>query len=162
MLKKILGNGHLFNLIKTIYWRILDFSLKHYTLVKIDNLFISFKLIIRFKKNYFNFEFSRMFFRHILILFVLSIVWIGFLIYFFYKTILEEHITEWIKDRERVRQLRWESEPVQGILHNMSEEGVLKKMTTVERAELREILAKEYPVWYDIYGKEMTYIPRDR
>jgi len=41
-------------------------------------------------------------------------------------------------------------------------EGVLQKMTTVERVELYEILAKEYPVWYSIYGKEMTYIPRDR
>ena len=97
-----------------------------------------------------------------LILFVLSIVWPVFLLYGAYKMILEEHITEWIKDRNRVRQLRWESEQVQGILHNMSEEGVLKKMTTVERVELHEILAKEYPVWYSIYGKEMTYIPRDR
>ncbi len=57
MLIKILGNGRLFNLIKTIYWRILDFSLKHYTRVKLDNLFIFFKLIRRFKTNYFNFEF---------------------------------------------------------------------------------------------------------
>ena len=96
-----------------------------------------------------------------LILFVLSIVWIGFLIYFFYKTILEEHITEWIKDRERVRQLRWEYAQVHGILHNMYEEGVLQKMTTVERVELHELLAKEYPVWYSIYGEEMPYIPRN-
>lgn len=97
-----------------------------------------------------------------LILFVLSIAWPVLMIYGIYKMILEEHITEWIKDRNRIRQLRWESGQVQGILHNMSEEGVLQKMTTVERVELHEILAKEYPVWYSIYGKEMTYIPRDR
>ena len=83
-------------------------------------------------------------------------------VYLFYKVSgLEEHITEWIKDRERVRQLRWEFGQVQGILNNMSEEGVLQKMTTVERVELHELLAKEYPVWYSIYGKEMTYIPRN-
>ena len=74
---------------------------------------------------------------------------------------LEELIKEIIKDRERVRQLRWESKQVQGILNNMSEEGVLQKMTTVERVELHELLAKEYPVWYSIYGKEMPYIPRN-
>ena len=82
-------------------------------------------------------------------------------LFLFYKIVLEEHITEWIKDRERIRQLRWESGQVQGILNNMSEEGVLQKMTTVERVELHELLAKEYPVWYSIYGKEMTYIPRN-
>lgn len=78
-----------------------------------------------------------------------------------YKVVLEEHIKEWLYDRERVRQLRWEYGQVQGILNNMSEEGVLQKMTTVERVELHELLAKEYPVWYSIYGKEMTYIPRN-
>lgn len=83
-------------------------------------------------------------------------------LFLLYKVVLEEHITEWIKDRERVRQLRWEYGQVQGILNNMSEEGVLQKMTTVERVELHELLAKEYPVWYSIYGKEMTYIPRNR
>ena len=67
-------------------------------------------------------------------------------LFLLYKVVLEEHITEWMKDRERVRQLRWEYGQVQGILHNMSEEGVLQKMTTVERVELHEILAKEYPV----------------
>ena len=83
-------------------------------------------------------------------------------LFLFYKISgLEELIKEWLYDRERVRQLRWESEQVQGILNNMSEEGVLQKMTTVERVELHELLAKEYPVWYDIYGKEMTYIPRN-
>ena len=96
-----------------------------------------------------------------LILFVLSIVWIGFPIYFFYKMILEEHIKEWIKDRNRNRQLRWESSQVHGILHNMYEEGVLEKLTSIERIELHEILAREYPVWYSIYGKEMIYIPRN-
>ena len=97
-----------------------------------------------------------------LILFVLSFGWPVLMIYGAYKMILEEHITEWIKDRERVRQLRWESGQVQGILNNMSEEGVLQKMTTVERVELHEMLAKEYPVWYAIYGKAMPYIPRNR
>ena len=87
--------------------------------------------------------------------------WIVAPVYLFYKLFLEENIKEILKDRERIRQLRWESEQVQGILHNMSEEGVLKKMTTVERVELHEILAKEYPLWYSIYGKEMTYIPRN-
>lgn len=82
-------------------------------------------------------------------------------IFLLYKVVLEPNIKEWIGDRERVQQLRWESGQVQGILNNMSEEGVLQKMTTVERVELHEILAKEYPVWYSIYGKEMTYIPRD-
>ena len=83
-------------------------------------------------------------------------------IYLFYKISgLEELIKEWIKDRELLRQLRWESGQVQGILNNMSEEGVLQKMTTVERVELHEMLAKEYPVWYSIYGKEMPYIPRN-
>ena len=83
-------------------------------------------------------------------------------LFLFYKISgLEELIKEWLYDRERVRQLRWESEQVQGILNNMSEEGVLQKMTTVERVELHELLAKEYPVWYSIYGKEMTYIPRN-
>ena len=71
-----------------------------------------------------------------LILFVLSIVWPVFVMYGVYKMILEEPIKEWWYDRERVRQLRWESEQVQCILHNMSEEGVLQKMTTVERVEL--------------------------
>jgi len=93
---------------------------------------------------------------------LMSIAFVVAPLFILYKAVLEEHITEWIKDRERVRQLRWESEQVQGILHNMSEEGVLQKMTTVERVELHEILAKEYPVWYNIYGKEMTYIPRNR
>ena len=54
---KTLGNGKLLNIIKITYWRILDFSLRHYTSVKIDNLFISIKLILRYKKRYFNFEF---------------------------------------------------------------------------------------------------------
>ena len=88
--------------------------------------------------------------------------WIVAPIYLLYKLFLEEHIKEMIQDRERVRQLRWEYGQVQGILNNMSEEGVLQKMTTVERVELHELLAKEYPVWYSIYGKEMTYIPRNR
>ena len=91
--------------------------------------------------------------------FVIAVVAVP--IYLFYKLFLEETIKEWMKDRERVRQLRWEYGQVQGILHNMSEEGVLQKMTTVERVELHELLAKEYPVWYSIYGKEMTYIPRN-
>ena len=83
-------------------------------------------------------------------------------VYLFYKISgLEELIKEWLYDRERVRQLRWESEQVQGILNNMSEEGVLQKMTSIERVELHELLAKEYPVWYSIYGKEMNYIPRN-
>jgi hypothetical protein len=82
-------------------------------------------------------------------------------LFLLYKVVLEPNIKEMLKDRERVWQLRWESEQVEGILHNMSEEGVLQKMTTVERVELHEILAKEYPVWYAIYGKEMTYIPKD-
>ena len=88
-----------------------------------------------------------------------------FLFYVFFELLtisgLEEHIQRWRKDRERVRQLRWESKQVHGILHNMYEEGVLQKMTTVERVELHELLAKEYPVWYSIYGKEMPYIPRN-
>jgi len=96
-----------------------------------------------------------------LILLVLSIVWPVFVMYGVYKMILEEPIREWMKDRERVRQLRWETEQVRGILHNMSEEGVLQKMTSIERIELYEILAREYPVWYSIYGKEMSYIPRN-
>lgn len=83
-------------------------------------------------------------------------------LFLLYKTVLEPNIKEMIQDRERVQQLRWEYSQVQGILNNMSEEGVLQKMTTVERVELHELLAKEYPVWYDIYGKEMTYIPRNR
>ena len=82
-------------------------------------------------------------------------------LFLFYKIFLEEHITEWIKDRERVRQLRWESKQVHGILHNMYEGGVLEKLTSIERIELHEMLAKEYPVWYSIYGKEMIYIPRN-
>ena len=97
-----------------------------------------------------------------LILFVLSFGWPVLMIYSAYKMILEEHITEWMEYRQRKMQLKWESGQVQGILNNMSAEGVLKKMTTVERVELHEILAKEYPLWYSIYGKEMTYIPRDR
>ena len=97
-----------------------------------------------------------------LILFVLSFVWPVLMIYGVYKMILEEHITEWMKYRQRKMQLKWESGQVQGILNNMSAEGVLKKMTTVERVELHELLAKEYPLWYSIYGKEMTYIPRNR
>jgi hypothetical protein len=97
-----------------------------------------------------------------LFLLVFTGFWIVAPIYLFYKVFyIDEHIKEWIKDRERVRQLRWESGQVQGILNNMSEEGVLQKMTTVERVELHEILAKEYPVWYDIYGREITYIPRN-
>ena len=96
-----------------------------------------------------------------LFLFLMFFSPIASLLFVLYNAVLEEHITEWIKDRERVRQLRWEYGQVQGILNNMSEEGVLQKMTTVERVELHELLAKEYPVWYDIYGREMTYIPRN-
>ena len=88
-----------------------------------------------------------------------------FLFYVFFELLtisgLEEHIQRWRKDRERVRQLRWESKQVHGILHNMYEEGVLEKLTSIERIELHEILAREYPVWYSIYGKEMIYIPRN-
>ena len=94
--------------------------------------------------------------------FLMSIVFVVMPLFLLYKVVLEPNIKEWLYDRERVRQLRWESGQVQGILHNMSEEGVLQKMTTVERVELHELLAKEYPVWYDIYGREMTYIPRNR
>ena len=97
-----------------------------------------------------------------LFLFLLFISPIAASLFLFYKISgLEELIKEWRYDRERVRQLRWESKQVQGILNNMSEEGVLQKMTTVERVELHELLAKEYPVWYSIYGKEMPYIPRN-
>ena len=99
----------------------------------------------------------------ILNLLVLAFIsfWIVAPVYLFYKLFLEENIKEILKDRERIRQLRWESGQVQGILNSMSEEGVLQKTTTVERVELHELLAKEYPVWYSIYGKEMTYIPRN-
>ena len=84
-------------------------------------------------------------------------------IYLFYKVSgLKELIKEWIKDRKRIRQLQWESQQVQGILDNMVAENVLAKMTSVERVELHEILAKEYPLWYAVYGKEMPYIPRNR
>ena len=72
-------------------------------------------------------------------------------LFLFYKIFLEEHITEWLYDRERVRQLQWESKQVHSILDNMSEEGVLQKMTSIERAELHELLAKEYPLYYSIY-----------
>ena len=97
-----------------------------------------------------------------LFLFLLFISPVASLLFLFYKISgLEELIKEIIKDRERVRQLRWESGQVQGILNNMSEEGVLQKMTSIERVELHELLAKEYPVWYSIYGKEMNYIPRN-
>lgn len=98
-----------------------------------------------------------------LFLFLMFISPVASLLFLLYKVSgLEELIKEWLYDRERVRQLRWEYSQVQGILNNMSEEGVLQKMTTVERVELHELLAKEYPVWYSIYGKEMTYIPRNR
>lgn len=98
-----------------------------------------------------------------LFLFVFVGCMVMILIYFTVRVFyIDEYINEMLKDRERVRQLRWESGQVQGILNNMSEEGVLQKMTTVERVELHEILAKEYPMWYSIYGKEMTYIPRNR
>ena len=96
-----------------------------------------------------------------LFLFLMFFAPIAAPLFLLYKVVLEPNIKEWRYDRERVRQLRWEYGQVQGILHNMSEEGVLQKMTTVERVELHELLAKEYPVWYDIYGKEMTYIPRN-
>ena len=96
-------------------------------------------------------------------LFFLVLFLLPFYVFFELLTIsgLKELIKEWRYDRERVRQLRWEYGQVQGILNNMSEEGVLQKMTTVERVELHELLAKEYPVWYSIYGKEMPYIPRN-
>ena len=97
-----------------------------------------------------------------LFLFLMFFSPIAALLFVLYKVSgLEELIKEWRYDRERVRQLRWEYGQVQGILNNMSEEGVLQKMTTVERVELHELLAKEYPVWYSIYGKEMPYIPRN-
>ena len=92
---------------------------------------------------------------------LMSIAFVVAPLFLLYKVVLEPNIKEWWYDRERVRQLRWEYGQVQGILNNMSEEGVLQKMTTVERVELHEILAREYPVWYDIYGKEMAYIPRN-
>ena len=97
-----------------------------------------------------------------LFLFLLFISPIAAGIFLFYKVSgLEELIKEWRYDRERVRQLRWESKQVHGILHNMYEGGVLEKLTSIERIELHEILAREYPVWYSIYGKEMIYIPRN-
>lgn len=87
---------------------------------------------------------------------------IALLIFFTVKVFyIDEHIREWIKDRNRLAQLKWESEQVHGILHNMYDEGVLQKMTSIERIELHEILAREYPVWYSIHGKEMNYIPKD-
>ena len=87
-----------------------------------------------------------------LFLFLVFSLPIAVLIFLFYKISgLEELIKEIIKDRKRVRQLRWESKQVQGILNNMSEEGVLQKMTSIERAELHELLAKEYPLYYSIY-----------
>ena len=87
-----------------------------------------------------------------LFLFLLFISPVASLLFLFYKISgLEELIKEIIKDRKRVRQLRWESKQVQGILNNMSEEGVLQKMTSIERAELHELLAKEYPLYYSIY-----------
>ena len=97
-----------------------------------------------------------------LFLFLMFCTPITVLLFLFYKISgLEELIKEIIKDRERVRQLRWESKQVHGILHNMYEGGVLEKLTSIERIELHEILAREYPVWYSIYGKEMIYIPRN-
>ena len=87
-----------------------------------------------------------------LFLFLLFISPVASLLFLFYKISgLEELIKEMIQDRERVRQLRWEYGQVQGILNNMSEEGVLQKMTSIERAELHELLAKEYPLYYSIY-----------
>ena len=96
-------------------------------------------------------------------LFFLVLFLLPFYVFFELLTIsgLKELIKEWRYDRERVRQLRWESKQVHGILHNMYEEGVLEKLTSIERIELHEILAREYPVWYSIYGKEMIYIPRN-
>ena len=98
-----------------------------------------------------------------LFLFLMFISPVASLLFLLYKVSgLEELIKEWMIDRKRIRQLQWESQQVQGILNNMSAENVLAKMTPVERIELHEILAKEYPVWYSIYGKEMPYIPRNR
>ena len=79
-----------------------------------------------------------------LFLFLLFISPVASLLFLFYKISgLEELIKEIIKDRKRVRQLRWESKQVQGILNNMYEEGVLEKLTSIERIELHEILARE-------------------
>lgn len=95
------------------------------------------------------------------LLFMTVLPMVALVIFFTVKVFyIDEHIREWIKDRNRVAQLRWESKQVQGILNNMSEEGVLQKMTSIERIELHEILAKEYPVWYSIHGYKMAYIPK--
>ena len=98
-----------------------------------------------------------------LFLFLMFISPVASLLFLLYKVSgLEELIKEWMIDRKRIRQLQWESQQVQGILDNMVAENVLAKMTSVERVELHEILAKEYPLWYAVYGKEMPYIPRNR
>lgn len=57
LLKKFFDNLKLLMFIKKIYWRIKDFSLSHYISIKKDNFLINFKLIIRFKRKFFNFNF---------------------------------------------------------------------------------------------------------
>ena len=95
---------------------------------------------------------------------LLVLVFIGFWIvapvYLLYKLILEEHITEWIEDRERKQQLIFERNEVAAVLENIEKERPIATMTAVERADLLDLFAKEYPVWYAIYGEKMYMIPR--
>jgi len=100
-----------------------------------------------------------------LILFVLSLVWpvliIALFIFFTVKVFyIDEHIREWIKDRERKQQLIFERNEVAAVLENIEKERPIATMTAVERADLLDLFAKKYPVWYAIYGEKMYMIPR--
>lgn len=96
------------------------------------------------------------------LLFALTVFAFVFPGFFFYKMILEEHIQEIIKDRQRKQQLIFERNEVAAVLENIEKERPIATMTAVERADLLDLFAKEYPVWYAIYGEKMYMIPRSQ
>ena len=78
----------------------------------------------------------------------------------FYRVVLEEHVEEWLYDRNRKQQLIYERNEVAAVLENIEKERPIATMTAVERADLLDLFAKEYPVWHAIYGEKMYMIPR--
>ena len=89
----------------------------------------------------------------ILILVCLLIV-TATMLYIFYKwSGLDEFFKEREKRLKRLIQLMWELKQTEVIIGIMYDEGAIDKMTTAQRKELIKLLAKEYPLWYEVYGK---------
>ena len=89
-----------------------------------------------------------------LFLFLMFFSPIASLLFILYKVSgLDELVKNWLESRKRLKQLMWELQQTEGIIGTMYDEGTLDKMTTAQRKELIKLLAKEYPLWYEVYGK---------